>query len=382
MHNNIKKILITARDPASANDIQEVVLNLIKHKNIFIKIIAQDVAYDFFFKKTRSHSINSFHLIEFIKSNDEALAIKFIKDIVNEFRPNCLLTGISGPDYGIDELALDVCLDINSIRTFSIQSAWGDLNRFSNRYAETIFVLDEFASKKTRERCDKCRMVITGPMKYDKYKELDVIDERLMFRSKYSFSNHSLVISVFGQPLTDNSFYTETMSIFLDELKKISTEVCIVYKPHPKEDKSFSKWFKKYSEKLKLKCLIVYDNPFNILCGSNVSVSIFSSVLYDLQNILHYSNSPFSIPVYLFFNKDCKQWYVQRTKLREIPMSKEGMSILISNVSELREKLFMATSGKHNKISLRAIKNNFPKITKSPSLIVSEEIMDYNTPTN
>ena len=118
----MKKIVVTARDPASANDIYEILPDLLNNRLLQVKILAQNPAYKIFLDKLTHEEVAEFDLVLFEFSRFDQDNGKFVTGIFDKFKPDILLTGISGPDsYGIDEIALKTSAEYgNKVKTFSV----------------------------------------------------------------------------------------------------------------------------------------------------------------------------------------------------------------------------------------------------------------------
>ncbi len=360
MQNKIK-LIITARDPASANDIAQILPYFINHDRFVVRVIAQEPAYSILLNgKTDSNNF----VIDFIGSIDDT-SHECIKNTLKEvfliFQPDYLLTGISGPDYGIDEIALSICSIYSGMKSFSIQSYWGDLNQSCGVLADTVFVLDEFASKITKQRHVGCKTVITGSLKLDYYNNINIIKERSAFRLKYTSENDASIISLFGQPLFEYEWYQTTLELFFEVASKIIPHVRIIYKPHPKETNESVNWVSNKLRESTIKYSIARDiDTLSVLAGTDVAVSLFSTIGYDLQNLLVRSEIAFSVSMYLFFNEDCKRWYQKYCMFEKIPMAEYGMSIVVEHSEELQRELQSALSNVRKKQCHTAILSHFP----------------------
>ena len=373
--NITRKLLITSRDPASANDIKELLKNLLKDKKNLVKVLAQSPALQILKKEFIQNKFENNQLVEFKENEDN---YSFIEEIFDNFQPDILLTGISGPDsYGVDELALNISSNYKKIKTFSIQSYWGDLNKSCGVLADTIFVLDNFAKEITLQRDSSLNVVVTGSLRSNFYNNIDVNKERNLFKCNYPLIKNKVVIGLFGQPLFDYYWYRETIEIFVKCLKSLNYDIYLVYKPHPKESEASIKWVSKIiSNNIKGSVNKEIDT-YSLLVGCDLAVSLFSTVGFDLQNILFRSRSPFSIPMYLFFHKDCREWFKKYSRLNKIPLSENNMSILVDDKNQLKNSLQDGLFPKNKNMYLNALINssNFNEDDDDGSLIIISEMV-------
>ena len=105
---SVKKCLLTARDPASANDLGELLPSLLKLKRLEVCILAQDPAFKFFKYLLNGSEILAITELHRVNSRDHLEIEQQVTSLINRFQPDFLISGISGPDYGVDEIALKI----------------------------------------------------------------------------------------------------------------------------------------------------------------------------------------------------------------------------------------------------------------------------------
>lgn len=365
------RVLISARDPASAHDIAEIVPVLLKDDNFTIKIIAQDAAYMILSERNFFPHTEKEKLIKF----DIEKGCSLIQDIVHDFKPRILLTGISGPGFGVDEIALSVCSKFKDIKTFSIQSFWGDLNYNCGTLANTIFVLDEYAKSATLNRSPGTNTVVAGLFQSKKYDAINIKKERGEFKEKYS--KNIKIIGFFGQPLLEYEWYRDTIEAFFESISKISIAIQVVYKPHPKESEESIQWTRLQLDKNNLNFDIEMNiDVLSVLCGTDIAVSLFSTSCFDLQQLLFRSNEAFSVPVYLFFDKRCVKWYKEYSYLDSIPFSDGKMASVIRSKRDIGKQIVSVLSVKNKKQCSGNIKFSFESFNKNPHHTIVQKLLN------
>jgi hypothetical protein len=321
----------------------------LEQKGVIFKILLQEPAYGII-SKNFIHSIDLLNLLVKFKfcKTDMTHNRLIISDIFREFQPNCILTGISGPnDIGVDEVALYISSMHKNIKTFSIQSYWGDLNNGCGVIADTIFVLDKFAEEVTLQRNSDCNVVITGSLQSNRYDNIDIEKERKIFKSKYAVDESIPVIGLFGQPLFKYKWYKATIIAFIDSINRVKGNIKVVYRPHPKESGKSIEWTVDRLDQSSLNYVVVSEyNVLKVLTGTDLAVSVFSTIGHDLLNLLARSDKVFSTPMYLFFDKKCVKWYQKNCMLREIPMSKNNVSIVVESQYDLDSCIEYALTNK------------------------------------
>ena len=354
-----KKLLFTARDPATANDFTGVLPGLIANSEFEIYILAQEPAYRMLKVSLARRKLLTLVQLEKIKEADHAVIKKELDHLVQTFDPHVLISGISGPNYGIDEIALDYCNKIGGIRTFSIQSYWGDINLSLNSPAQTVFVLDHFAAEITNSRYPEIKTIITGSFQKDKYNLFDCTGARQQFRERNRILDSQRVIAFFGQPLFEFTWYRDVLNQFSAAIASEFSDVKIVYKPHPKESPESVEWFVNQLSDSRLQYRLAdKDDPLMVLAGTDLAVSLFSSIGYDLQNLLLNSTTAFSMPMYLFYEPGCREWYREYCRLDKIPMTGDGMAIVVNQYDELCSNIYIGLSNSAKVSCQEALQRN------------------------
>ena len=148
-------------------------------------------------------------------------------------------------------------------------------------------------------------------------------------------------------------------------------------KPHPKETDDSINWMKYKLSNLNVENFIMKDiDSLTLLSGCDVAVSLFSTIGYDLQNLLLRSATPFSIPVYLFYNDECIKWYQEYCKLDTIPMS-EKMSLILKSEENLKNEIKALFSHDVKRKYHKAIKELFPNNKSSAETIIFNTLISF-----
>lgn len=325
------RILISARDPSTVGAMRILVEEFLNSGQLKLTLATQFPA-----TEALSKTFQSIQHISVPNSSDDDELICHALKLLDEVQPDIVLTGVSGPDYGIDEALLATC-SRDDASPYAVQSYWGDINKAFGARAQTYLVIDDFAAKLTSQKTGKKTEVI-GSLKYRDYHQLDVEQIRAGFREEFAM-NSNLLVGLIGQPIDLGHGYNNTLQVVADFLAKQQHKgIRVFYRPHPKEtadqrkstqDTFFKKGITLYDgEKVQLEAL---------LCGMDLVLSAFSTCGYDLQQLALVSKKPIAVPVYLMFNDKLACWFQEKTGLENIPMSDRGMAILIESESQLTE---------------------------------------------
>lgn len=375
----VTKLLITARDPATANDLAEIIPALGLQSGLKISLIAQDPAFTILQNNPMMKDILEVIYMQRMPTADINKLESYINEALESFVPDVLLTGISGPDYGIDEIALKLCHGNEAIKTLSVQSYWGDINPKCDTPADTVFVLDKYASDITRQRYPDINTVITGPLQTRKYDTFDIESARLAFRQKLGLSVETQAIIFFGQPLFEYKWYRDTLDHFAEILAAEHNELLLLYKPHPKETKESIRSSLKRFSACNLESNYSYQSEsLKLLAGTDLAVSLFSTINYDLQNLLARTEVPFSVPMYLFYEPQCRNWYKDYCNLDVIPMSNNDMALVVEEPSDLSRMIRCGLDADFKSHCHKNIRRNFYANGKSAMNIVINTLCKYS----
>ncbi len=329
-------ILLTARDPATAYAFKTLISSALEDGRFEIQVIAQSPAYEVF-SNVFSDQLKVLEQFTPVASQKEMTAQA--RDIYQRLNPDIVLTGISGPDIGVDEAMLCAATS-NSAGPYALQSYWGDLNESLNGRPGTVFVLDAYAANLTKQRVTVNTLVV-GSIKHEGYEYLDIDQLQSNFRNAVDVGGTNLVLTFCGQPLQEVRGYYETIEKFSDALgDMLNSDAIVVYRPHPKEPSRMRDWTKQKLGAVKARFLVNEESSIEeVLAGSDIVVSAFSTCGYDLQQLIRVSKKPLAVPLYLMFNPELASWYKQYTGLESIPMCTGSMAIDVRNYDELPASL-------------------------------------------
>ena len=366
-------LLITARDPATAFTVCVLLKTLDKDERFRVHIAAQHPAYEIFKKNIVASKVTLYKFSEF--QNDD-LMLETAHNLLLEISPDVILTGISGPDYGLDEAMLSIAPK-SKYGPYALQSYWGDINKNLSGRAKTYFVNDSFAARLTHKRTTG-HINIVGSLKHELYSDIDIKYLRDNFRDSLCKNSKVNIIGFYGQPLEDINGYKETILSFSQSILELENDILIVYRPHQKESQDLQKWTK---EKLQLSGKeLVLDNNEEIepsLCGCDIIVSAFSTCCYDAQQLIKSSLTPLGIPVYLMFNPHLVDWYKKYTKLDNIPMTESGMAVEITDSTTMTQTMSSMFGYESQRACWESIRNHFPDSMNASKNIVNVIYKNY-----
>ena len=194
------------------------------------------------------------------------------ESLLDREQPDLILTGLSGPEAGMDEALLVVA----TVPTFAIQDFWGDVNATLGRPAGTYFVGDEFARRMTIER-GAARAIVTGQPEYELSVPVNPEACARKIRRHLTLDATEPLVAFMGQPLWDFSGYAETVEMFIAACTEIATIRRIVYRPHPKETEDAFGTVTHFAERHGIRLdLDRGDSPTELTAAADILTTAFS----------------------------------------------------------------------------------------------------------
>ena len=92
--------------------------------------------------------------------------------------------------------------------------------------------------------------------------------------------------------------------------------------------------------------------------------------------MLSQASYPFTIPVYLFFNRDLKDYYKKTCYLDNIPLSNGVKSVIIDSVKTIKKSLAMSLDSNFRLEVLRNIKKGIILNKKDPAKEIVKILLD------
>lgn len=336
------KLLITARDPATAVSWQILVPYLLEHTHFQIKLLLQEPAIEILQQSLLANggvNIADIDLEKFAPQANLEAKMHKVKGVFHDFQPDAVLTGISGPDIGVDEATLKVAEEHN-IPSYALQSFWGDINQATGALPNTAFVLDDEAKHITAQRYPTIQSVPIGSIKHVDFKNYDSLAIRKSKRpSLVDFANNEVLVSFYGQPILDIKGYFATIEALVRQLKNWHRPFKIMYRPHPKESgelksKTWDLFEKAFADK------VFWDETESLiesLCVSDLVVSAFSTCGFDSLYLNEMASKAFNSSVYLWFDTDLINWWQDYSGLEEMPLKSEDLLLMVDKEETMLE---------------------------------------------
>ncbi len=323
------KVLISARDPATAHAVCALLQYAQTDYRLRFSVLAQSPALEIL-----QQAESAFRLHPFPSPSDTEQLLAAAGAALEKLKPEIILSGVSGPDSGVDEALLAAGRKLG-LPCYALQNFWGDVNDTLGTVAETFFVLDQQAARLTRLRFP-VRTVPIGSLKHTNYAAFDISGMRQQQRMKLKLQPEQPLIGIFGQPLGQLPGYLETLRHLARNLSYRPRSDTVLYRPHPKETKTQRDKSLTILQQSGLK--VQLDSEAQVersLCACDVVVSAFSSCGIDALYLNALSPQPLNSVLFLLFNPELRRWYHSYTRLKELPPVTAGMALLCTESNEL-----------------------------------------------
>lgn len=370
-----RRILFSARDTAAALFIAPIIEAARRHPSFEPYVVAQGLAIDILSKTART---NELIIIDRNASDVDELS-EIVDTLLHSLQPKYVVTSLSSPrQVGVDEVLVRqaVSAGIHSIST--VQDFWGECNFISGSKPHRFFVQDVFAKIHTEAR-HKVPCVVVGSTRHDRYCDIDPPQLRDHFRKTVK-ADEGKIITFFGQALHSVKGYHEHLLALGRSVEGQFENAVYYYRPHPRETYEETRQTLKLLNHNKSRFVLTPDIDLEtLLCGSDVSISMFSNCLYDAAYLNRISNIPVTLPVSAILSAELLEALTNDLAINidELPYASTGIAVVIrpSDSFNLSELVNMDSS--------ETVWKNASEVLEQPgkaSLSVLEHLLKYGGP--
>jgi len=297
------RLLVSARDIGAAKALFPLIAAAMDRQDIDVAVVAQEPAYSFF----RERGLDPVEVeAPPVASTDSPAAAALLaraSDLHLTLRPDIVLTGLSGPDLGIDEALLATA---ETRHTCSFQDYEGWVVSGFGKPAGTYIVTHADAATMTHSQ-GISHTIEAGWVGYEDWVDMDIPAMRRSFRSTVEAGKP--VVAVFGQTL-DCPGYRKSMHLLGASLRQFGEPITVLYRKHPRQvDREAA---------ADMEALGLADRPeaalspvsgdlIAMLAGSDCAISCLSTVGQDAMALNALSAEPVSVPIYLLSEPDVRK---------------------------------------------------------------------------
>ncbi|WP_135081525.1 hypothetical protein [Terasakiella sp. SH-1] len=333
-----KTILLSARDTAAAQIVCILKPLFDKEKWCQTILIAGSPADKIFI----SHKIDFISCPQW-KHETEALA--YCEKIIQKFTPDAILTGSSGPGFGVDEYLI-FCANVPS---FTIQDFWGFLNPYSGQYADTYFVLDKYAEKQTKSVLRHKKVLPIGSVKHSSIVTRDWVSIRTAKRRAIKLSsNLDLLIGFFDQPLKLDEGYKTLCSDFAASITQLEQSFKLLLRFHPGTPRQTRNVVYDIFRRKGVEIILDNNesNVYETISACDIVVSSFSTCNLDNIYMNASSSAPLGVSVYLFYNEEIRNSFEKHHATKMLPSFSHNEAYVIYKKSEILQTIHKAINSR------------------------------------
>ena len=380
------KLLITARDPATAVSFEKLIPTLLADDRFTIRVLCQQPAYQILSPLMDDAAKAESMPLELIEVDadefSQVLEDDFLRAQFAEFQPDAVLTGISGPDTGVDEAVLHYARK-HDIDSYALQSFWGDMNQASGAIPDTAFVLDDEAVSITAKRYPQVESIAIGSIKHIDYQDYDPLKARALHRpSLADFDTQEtapVILGFYGQPILEIPGYFETIEALARQLSKWQRPFRLMYRPHPKEtDELREKTLSEFRQALGDRVFVdEFVDIKDSLVVCDLVLSAFSTCGFDNLYLNEMAPQPFNSSVYLWFEPELIAWWQDYSHLKEMPLISEDLLLSVDKEEVMLTVLEQGLLQTVQKRLWQQAKAHLPSAAESIKILVGKIWSDY-----
>jgi len=362
------KLLFSARDPAAACVVGNLVKQACADARFSVRVITSSPASELL----EGLPCECFALPRDVSTTPELLN-SAVNQVLEQFHPDAVIAGASGPDAGVDEVLVK---QADGIRSYVVQDFWGDVNLTLDAPPDCYLVVDQLAAELTQKRVDSETCVV-GSVKHVSYGTLDVSMLRASRRAALVVSGDEMVIGYFGMPLGRLQGYWRTLEALAESIQ--GWPITLVYRPHPKEEEhvrgrtcDILSSVERFTEEQN-GCVE------GTLAACDLILSCYSSCGIDSELLGRNLAQDNRLSVFLLYDSEILEYYQRYTRLDDLPTSLQKRSLTIKDRSVLREtlKTFLSVE---SRLDFLGSEFRLPSAGQSVHRVLDKVFQDCSTP--
>jgi hypothetical protein len=349
------RLLISARDPAAAYHLTEIVKQARHDARFEITVVAQDPAWSIMRAAGIDATQVSLEKATTVDSAEARLLLERAERILAEFEPDAVLCGLSTPfDGGIDE----AILARTRVPSLLLQDFWGERNAYFGRGPDVCLVLDRMAADLTWSR-HQLPSRIVGSARHAAYEDTAPVERRAAVRGALGVPPGATVLSLFGQALHALEGYRNTVEAWGDAVKRFPGRRIAAYRKHPRESDDDQRRTRDMFRDAGIDVLSLDDfSVEDALLAGDVIASAFSNCTYDAAYLNFFADRPMLVPVCLFFEPGVVEYFQRIVRLKEWPYLKSGLVLPVYERETLPQALVDAAGDAAKREFWEAAKRN------------------------
>lgn len=326
------RILVSASDAAAA-DVMIVVAGALRNAQLEHRIVAGEPAYT----RMRSAGVDA-HFFPHPRAGKSQMTshrtlISAANEIIEDYRPDAILVGLSGPDVGIDEAL--VAASQGKVPSYAVQDFWGDVNESLSARPRVYFVVDEFASEITRRRT-QAGVEVVGSVRYAGYDGLDVVGIRRAARAGLGVDDDVVVVGLFTQPLWHVDGYARQFEMLIESLRSLSRRCVLGIRRHPRDSAESVELLERHASRNRVPTVDMSALTIEAaLSACDAVVSAFSSVATDVCYLQRAADGPLGVPLLLLLEPGVQSLFERQCGFDTHPLVQSGLAMEVRDAGDL-----------------------------------------------
>jgi hypothetical protein len=256
-------------------------------------------------------------------SEDPAPLLAAARQVLEEIRPDAVVSSLSSFGIGVDEALLATA----GVPTFAMQDFWGDVNLGLKAPAGLYLTLDEEAARLTEERWG-ARALAVGSPKHSRYAGLDIAAVRRDARASIGVNDLGPLVGFFGQA-PDIPGHEEAFRALLRAVTRLVPQPRLLLREHPK----FTQHTAKHMSIAQQAGLSVFDvtaesSVERWLVACDVVATSYSACALDHAYLSAFSPEPIGVVLYLLCNPEIQAFMRDACGFDRFPTVKKGIGLV------------------------------------------------------
>lgn len=338
------RLLLSARDPGAAQLVAQLVPVLAYTPGVELKLLAQGAAIAAFRTAGLAHDAIDLAALAVADDPLRPTLLARAQQVLDAWRPDAVVVGLSGPGIGIDEALTLQCADRPVI---ALQDYEGWVVNGFGRRAPDYLVADDAAAQLTR-RHPGIRTHTIGALKYARYAHLDVLSLRETGRRLLGDAPlPRQVVTFYGQPAWGFEGYRETVSAFTAQAGASGAAVQWLYRAHPKETADERRGL---VDLFGAAGLLIAPCPApdidTSLAMTDGAVTVFSSAAIDHVYLQRVAPAPMGVAWFLLIHPAIRSRLRHDNGSEEPAVAQQGLALCTRHASEIGPTLAALADGR------------------------------------
>jgi hypothetical protein len=328
------RLLISARGAGAARHLAVVALNALADNRFEPVFIADDPGLSVFAEAGLAPEAANMGNSDPENRAEFTRAVCQARHLIDQYRPDAILTGYSAPGAGVDEYLLR---EAAGAKTYAFQDYWGYVNSALPEKAGLYFTVDQLAAETTRTRHGVDTEIVGAP-RYASYEKFDFAASAVAARAHIGVSGDRPIAVVMGQGLSEfrKESYRRTVLAYYRAALERMDDPALVYRPHPRESLSTVAGLMAFfsQEGLSVISTTEFDTE-TWLSAATVIGTFYSNCGYELALLNRLAPHPLGALIYMGFEEDIRSYFSQVSSFETVPVLEMSLAIEAQSAADI-----------------------------------------------